>query len=81
MFGVVSFWVNAQTCMSFPVKMLAHTYRDKLLVVHVRPYARAKVDAFVLQDNDARPYRARMVDAYRTRSNPVHTIASSITGP
>ncbi|GFU26272.1 DUF5641 domain-containing protein, partial [Trichonephila clavipes] len=42
----------------------AHTYRDDILDTYVCPYADATGDAFVLQDDNARPHRARIVDTY-----------------
>lgn len=42
----------------------AHTYRDDILDAYVHPYAGAIGDAFVLQDDNARPHRARIVDVY-----------------
>ncbi|GFV11899.1 hypothetical protein TNCV_1217741 [Trichonephila clavipes] len=41
----------------------AHTYRNDILDVYVCPYAGAIDDAFVLQDNNARPLRLHIVDA------------------
>ena len=45
----------------------AHVYRDDILDAYVRPYAGAIGDAFLLQDDNARPHRARIVDVYLQR--------------
>ncbi|KFM64816.1 Transposable element Tcb2 transposase, partial [Stegodyphus mimosarum] len=42
----------------------AQIYRDDILDAYVRPYAGAIGDAFLLQDDNARPHRARIVDDY-----------------
>ncbi|GBM43825.1 hypothetical protein AVEN_166223-1 [Araneus ventricosus] len=42
----------------------AQTYRDDILDAYVRPYAGAIVDDFLLQDDNARPRRARILDDY-----------------
>ena len=42
----------------------AEVYRDDILDAYVRPYAGAIGDAFLLQDDNARPHRARIVDDY-----------------
>lgn len=39
-------------------------YGDDIIDVHVRPYAGAIGDAFLLTDDNARPYRARVVQQY-----------------
>ena len=45
----------------------AHVYRDDILDAYGRPYAGAIGDAFLLQDDNARPHRARIVDVYLQR--------------
>lgn len=45
----------------------AQVYRDDILDAYVRPYAGAIGDAFLLQDDNARPHRARIVDDYLQR--------------
>ena len=42
----------------------AQIYRDDILDAYVRPFAGAVGDAFVLQDDNVRPHRARIVDVY-----------------
>ena len=42
----------------------AHTHRDDILDAYVRPYVGAIGDAFVLQDDNSRPHRARIVYVY-----------------
>ena len=39
-------------------------YRDGILDSYVRPYAEAIGDAFLLEDDNARPHRAHIVDVY-----------------
>ncbi|GBN00952.1 hypothetical protein AVEN_207334-1 [Araneus ventricosus] len=43
----------------------AQAYRDDILDAYVRPYARSIGDDFLLQDDNARPHRARIVGDYR----------------
>ncbi|GFX90416.1 uncharacterized protein TNCV_5068031 [Trichonephila clavipes] len=66
--GGVSPWVDTQTFMSFPVEVLMPTlcYRDDILDAYVHPYAGALGDTFMQEDN-ARPHRARVMDAYVER--------------
>ncbi|GFX24122.1 hypothetical protein TNCV_2436151 [Trichonephila clavipes] len=40
------------------------TYPDGILDAYMRPYSGATGDAFELQVDNVKPYRARMVDAY-----------------
>ncbi|GFW89839.1 DDE_3 domain-containing protein [Trichonephila clavipes] len=42
----------------------AYTYRDDILDAYECPYAGAIGDAFVLQDDNTRPHKARIVDTY-----------------
>ncbi|GBN76007.1 Transposable element Tc1 transposase [Araneus ventricosus] len=42
----------------------AQAYRDDILHAYVRPYAGEIGDGFLLQDDNARPHRARIVDDY-----------------
>ncbi|GBM43139.1 Transposable element Tcb1 transposase [Araneus ventricosus] len=42
----------------------AQTYRDNILDAYVHPYAGEIGDDFLLQDDNARPHRARIVDDY-----------------
>ena len=44
--------------------VIAVRYRDEILYPIVRPYAGAVGDCFILMDNNARPYRARVVTDY-----------------
>lgn len=44
--------------------MTAVRYRDEILHVHVRPYAGAIGDDFILMDDNAPAHRARIVDEY-----------------
>ena len=39
-------------------------YRDDILDAYVRPYSEAIGDAFLLQDGNARPHRARIIGDY-----------------
>ncbi|KFM75462.1 hypothetical protein X975_23465, partial [Stegodyphus mimosarum] len=64
-FGVGSLWVDAQTSMSFQGGTVnAQVYRDDILDAYVRPYVGAIGDAFLLQEDNARPHRACIVDDY-----------------
>ncbi|GFU58897.1 hypothetical protein TNCV_547691 [Trichonephila clavipes] len=40
------------------------TYRDGILKAYLLPYVGAICDAFVLQDDNMRPHRSPIVDAY-----------------
>ena len=42
----------------------AQVYRDDIFDAYVRPYAGAIDDAFLLQDDNARPHRAHIVDDF-----------------
>jgi transposase len=44
--------------------MTAQRYRDEVIDVHVRPYAGAIGDDFILMDDNAPPHRARIVQQY-----------------
>ncbi|GFT43457.1 hypothetical protein TNCV_815081 [Trichonephila clavipes] len=55
----VARWPNGS-----PGNVKAHTYREDILDACVRPYDRVIGDVFVLQDDNARPHRAHIVDAY-----------------
>ncbi|KFM69592.1 hypothetical protein X975_23182, partial [Stegodyphus mimosarum] len=44
--------------------MNAHVYRDDILDAYVRSYAGTIGNAFLLQDDKARPHRARIVHDY-----------------
>ncbi|GBO18412.1 hypothetical protein AVEN_187095-1 [Araneus ventricosus] len=44
--------------------MNTQAYRDDILDAHVCPYASALGNDFLLQDDNARPHRARIVDDY-----------------
>jgi transposase len=44
--------------------MNGQRYRDEVLDPYVRPYAGAIGDTFILQDDNARPHRSRLVDQY-----------------
>ncbi|KFM63265.1 Transposable element Tcb1 transposase, partial [Stegodyphus mimosarum] len=44
--------------------MSVQVYRDDILGVYVRPYARAISDDFLLQDDNTRLHRIRIVDDY-----------------
>ncbi|KFM63970.1 Transposable element Tcb2 transposase, partial [Stegodyphus mimosarum] len=44
--------------------MNAQVYRDDILDAYVCPFAGAIGDAFLLQDDNARPHRARIIDDY-----------------
>ena len=41
-------------------------YRDEILDPYVLPYAQNYVGTFILMDDNARPHRNRLVDAYKT---------------
>ncbi|GFU26265.1 hypothetical protein TNCV_2085741, partial [Trichonephila clavipes] len=49
---------------SLPAGSRRSVSRDDILDTYVCPYADATGDAFVLQDDNARPHRARIVDTY-----------------
>lgn len=44
--------------------MTGQRYRDDVLDRHVVPFARARGQGFILQDDNARPHRAQLVDQY-----------------
>ena len=44
--------------------MTAIRYRDDILHIHVRPYAGAVGEGFILMDDNAPPHRARIVRDY-----------------
>ncbi|GBN88741.1 hypothetical protein AVEN_29495-1 [Araneus ventricosus] len=52
--------------------MNTQAYRDDILDAHVRPYARAIGDDFLLQDDNAKPHRARIVDDYLQQETIQH---------
>ncbi|GFV88628.1 transposable element Tcb1 transposase [Trichonephila clavipes] len=41
-----------------------HTYRNNILDACVHPYSKVIGDTFVLRDDNARPHRAFIMDAY-----------------
>ncbi|GBN62770.1 hypothetical protein AVEN_104874-1 [Araneus ventricosus] len=47
-------------------------YRGDILDPIVRPYAGAVGDSFILQDDNARPYRARLVENYLREESIVY---------
>ncbi|GFY29556.1 transposable element Tcb2 transposase [Trichonephila clavipes] len=57
----------------------ACTYRNDILDAYVRLYVGVIGDVFVLQDDNARPLRAHIMDAYLEQKT--HVEASSNTGP
>ncbi|KFM67455.1 Transposable element Tcb1 transposase, partial [Stegodyphus mimosarum] len=52
--------------------MNAEVYRDHILDAYMCPYAKAISDAFLLQDNNARPHRARIIDDYFQQETIMH---------
>jgi len=50
----------------------AQIYRDDIVDAYVRPYAWAEGDAFVLQDENARPHRVCTVDVYLNNETIQH---------
>ena len=49
--------------------MNAPVYRDDIFDVYVRSYAGTIGDTFLLQDNNTRSYRARIIDDYLQQEN------------
>ena len=47
--------------------MNAEVYRNDILDASVRPYSEALGDAFLLQGDNARPHRTRIVDDFLQR--------------
>lgn len=57
----LALWVDAQSSMSFHVRMKARTFKKDNLGVYVRPYTTAICDYFLLKDDNVRPYRPRIM--------------------
>ncbi|KFM57061.1 Transposable element Tcb2 transposase, partial [Stegodyphus mimosarum] len=51
----------------------AQVYRDDILDAYVRPYAGTIGDVFLLQDDNARPHRVRIVDDYLLQETIIRT--------
>ena len=50
----------------------AQFYKDDILDAYVRSYAEETGDAFLLQDDNARPHRARIFDYYLQLETILH---------
>ena len=58
----------------------AVVYRDDIPDAYVRPHDGAIGDAFLLQDDNARSHRARIIDDYFQQETILRSVASSILG-
>ncbi|GBM82953.1 hypothetical protein AVEN_68103-1 [Araneus ventricosus] len=59
-----NYWETRGRTKSDRSGQIAKSYRDDILDAYVRPYAGAIGDDFLLQDDNARPNRTRIVDDY-----------------
>ncbi|GFX40341.1 hypothetical protein TNCV_4319741 [Trichonephila clavipes] len=64
-FEVVSLWVDAQISMSISMEIIRQM--TSWILMCLFPYARAIDDAFMLQDDNARPHWVCIMDVYLKR--------------
>ena len=67
--GVISMARTTDLLLLHQGSMIAHRYRDEFLDVHVRPYAGAIGDDFILMDDNAPPHHTRIVQQYLERES------------
>ena len=65
--GGISWDGRTDLCVLHRGTLTAHLYRDDILDVHVRPYAGAIGDPFILMDDNARPHTAHAIQEYLER--------------
>ena len=65
--GALSWDGRTDLCVLHRGTLTAQQYRDDILDVHVRPYAGAFGDPFILMDDTARPHTAHAIQEYLER--------------
>ena len=65
--GGINWDGRTDLCVLHRGTLTAQRYRDDILDVHVRPYAAAIGDPFILMDDNARPHTAHAIQEYLER--------------
>ena len=70
--GGISWDGRTDLCVLHRGTVIAQRYRDDILDVHIRPYAGAVGDSFILMDDNACPHTAHAIQEYLEREGIEH---------